>query len=75
MLAPQLASLTRAPGAPPQAEDNVEQHTDEAMASVALLRMKGKLDRLLPRSNTPGTGSFANGESHPATDIAAGVLQ
>ncbi|MFC4763781.1 LTA synthase family protein [Dyella koreensis] len=76
VLAPQLASLTRAPGAPPQAEDHAEQHTDEAMASVALLRMKGKLDRLLPRSNaSSGTGSFANGESHPATDIAAGVPQ
>ncbi|MEV8521527.1 LTA synthase family protein [Dyella marensis] len=51
VLAPQLAALTRAPGAPPQAEDGSEQRTDTAMESVALLRLKGKLDRMLPRAD------------------------
>jgi len=47
----QWAALTRAPGAPPQAEDGSEQRTDTAMESVALLRLKGKLDRMLPRAD------------------------
>ena len=51
VLAPQLAALTRAPGAPPHAEDGSEQRIDAAMESVALLRLKGKLDRMLPRAD------------------------
>ncbi|NII73589.1 phosphoglycerol transferase MdoB-like AlkP superfamily enzyme [Dyella sp. SG562] len=51
VLAPQLAALTRAPGAPPQAEDGSEQRIDAAMESVALLRLKGRLDRMLPRAD------------------------
>lgn len=50
VLATQLAALTRAPGAPPVAEDNTERQTDQAMASVAMLRMKGKLDPLFPKA-------------------------
>ncbi|AHX15681.1 sulfatase [Dyella jiangningensis] len=49
VIAPQLATLTRAPGAPPASEDRDEQTVDQDMANVALLRMKGKLDPLLPR--------------------------
>lgn len=50
VIAPQLAALTRAPGAPPEAEDHSEQQEDDDMANVALLRMKGKLDALLPKA-------------------------
>ena len=49
VIAPQLAALTRAPGAPPEAQDHSEQQEDDDMANVALLRMKGKLDGLLPK--------------------------
>jgi phosphoglycerol transferase MdoB-like AlkP superfamily enzyme len=48
VVAPQLASLTRAPGAPPMPEDAALQQVDHDMASVALLRLRGKLDELLP---------------------------
>lgn len=51
VIAPQLAALTRAPGAPPAGEDRDEQTADQDMANVALLRMKGKLDPLLPRAD------------------------
>ncbi|MGN2248216.1 LTA synthase family protein [Frateuria sp. GZRR35] len=48
VLAPQLAELTRAPGAP-QPEMTAEQKViDRDMASVAMLRLKGKLDALMP---------------------------
>jgi phosphoglycerol transferase MdoB-like AlkP superfamily enzyme len=53
VIAPQLAALTRAPGAPPEAEDNSQQQEDDDMANVALLRMKGKLDALLPKAAMP----------------------
>jgi hypothetical protein len=48
VLAPQLAGLSRAPGAP-QPEMTAEQKVvDHDMASVSLLRLKGKLEALLP---------------------------
>ncbi|WP_232823664.1 LTA synthase family protein [Dyella sp. C9] len=52
VIAPQLATLTRAPGAPPEREDVAERTADDDMANVALLRMKGRLDALLPRAET-----------------------
>ncbi|RDI97004.1 LTA synthase family protein [Dyella solisilvae] len=52
VMAPQLAALTRAPGAPAEPEDAAGQSADEDMANVALLRMKGKLDPLLPKADT-----------------------
>jgi phosphoglycerol transferase MdoB-like AlkP superfamily enzyme len=53
VIAPQLAALTRAPGAPPEAEDDSGRQEDDDMANVALLRIKGKLDALLPRATAP----------------------
>lgn len=53
VLAPSLAKLTRAPGATPPALDAQQQLFDKDMASVAVLRMKGKLDKLLPASLLP----------------------
>ncbi|WP_229238318.1 LTA synthase family protein [Dyella amyloliquefaciens] len=59
VIAPELAALTRAPGAPPASEDRDEKTADQDMANVALLRMKGKLDPLLPRAEvqTAATGA------------------
>ena len=57
VIAPQLAALTHAPGAPPQAEDHSEQQEDDDMANVALLRMKGKLDPLLPKAAAQMAGT------------------
>lgn len=50
---PELAALTRAPGALPIAETGVARQTDRAMASVALLRLKGALAPLLPTPPAP----------------------
>lgn len=50
VLAPSLAQLTRAPGATLPATNAQQQQFDNDMASVAVLRMKGKLDKLLPAS-------------------------
>lgn len=76
VIAPQLATLTRAPGAPPQAEDHAGDTDDQDMAHVALLRLKGRLDALLPR---PEIQTADLGEEHGAIDAidrgSAGVLQ
>jgi phosphoglycerol transferase MdoB-like AlkP superfamily enzyme len=53
VLAPSLAKLTRAPGAPLPPIDAQQKQFDSDMASVAVLRMKGKLDKLLPASLLP----------------------
>jgi hypothetical protein len=48
VLAPQLSAFTRTPGAP-QPEMTAEQQViDRDMASVAMLRLKGKLEALMP---------------------------
>lgn len=59
VLAPSLASLTRAPGAAPPVIDAQQQQFDKDMASVAVLRMKGKLDKLLPASLLPPNTAVA----------------
>lgn len=66
VLAPQLAGLTHAPGAPLAGEAATEQTTDQEMASVAQLRLKGKLNRLMPQL----TGAMASRDAGtaPATD-------
>jgi phosphoglycerol transferase MdoB-like AlkP superfamily enzyme len=66
VIAPQLAALTRAPGAPPEAEDHSEQREDDDMANVALLRMKGKLDTLLPKAQTQTAGVLEDSSWLPA---------
>jgi hypothetical protein len=55
VLAPSLARLTHAPGAASPALDEQQQLFDKDMASVAVLRMKGKLDKLLPASLLPAS--------------------
>ncbi|GLQ98418.1 LTA synthase family protein [Dyella mobilis] len=59
VLAPSLAKLTRAPGAPPAAEDAQQKQFDSEMASVAVLRMKGKLDKHLLASMLPANTAVA----------------
>nr|WP_049623116.1 LTA synthase family protein [Frateuria defendens] len=79
VLAPQLAALTHAPGAPPDNEDGRAQQLDNGMASVAMLRYARKLDKFLPRdvANTPGgtNTAIAHGDSHPEAAVANGVHQ
>ena len=59
VLAPSLAALTRAPGAALPAIDAQQQQFDKDMASVSVLRMKGKLDKLLPASLLPSNTAVA----------------
>jgi phosphoglycerol transferase MdoB-like AlkP superfamily enzyme len=61
VLAPALARLTRAPDGPQATEDAAQRGTDDAMSNIALLRLKGKLDKLLPRDVAVG---------EPATNVA-----
>jgi phosphoglycerol transferase MdoB-like AlkP superfamily enzyme len=65
VLAPQLATLTRTPGAP-QPEMTAEQKVvDQDMASVAMLRLKGKLDALMP-PQLVAAGGAGPGRQPPA---------
>ena len=76
VLAPQLATLTRAPNAPPAAEDPTEQATDKRMANVALLRMKGKLDPLLPKAPLqPNESGVASDERQTNVQATNGAHQ
>jgi phosphoglycerol transferase MdoB-like AlkP superfamily enzyme len=67
VLAPSLATLTRAPGATPPSMDAQQKQFDEDMASVAVLRMKGKLDKVLPASLLPVTTSVAKQDNEEVT--------
>ncbi|WP_404615192.1 LTA synthase family protein [Rhodanobacter hydrolyticus] len=49
-LGPQLAALTRAPGAPQPDEDDATRQLDQSMASVEQLRMSRKLQPLLAKA-------------------------
>ncbi|WP_329742363.1 LTA synthase family protein [Dyella sp. A6] len=67
-LVSQLAMLTRAPGAPPIHETPAQQKLDNEMSSAALLRMKGKLDRLIDAVlQLPATPSATTPAAAPAT--------
>jgi hypothetical protein len=67
VLAPSLAALTRAPGATPPPIDAQQKQFDNDMASVAALRMNGKLDKLLPASLLPPATNLAQGQSAEPT--------
>jgi phosphoglycerol transferase MdoB-like AlkP superfamily enzyme len=68
VLSPQLAPLTRAPGAPLTPEDAREQRTDNGMANVAMLQFQGQLAHLLPAAETlpSETGIAASPQRLPA---------
>lgn len=65
LLVPQLAPLTRAPGAPQVDETPGQQQIDTDMASVALLRMKGKLHKLLPSTAAAAASTGTDGGASP----------
>ncbi|HWU74871.1 MAG TPA: LTA synthase family protein [Rhodanobacter sp.] len=70
LVGPSLAALTAAPGAPPVDESSDLKQLDDAMASVDQLRLKGKLDKLLPTAlSTPANG-IAHGEPAPGQSPA-----
>jgi phosphoglycerol transferase MdoB-like AlkP superfamily enzyme len=73
VLAPSLAKLTRAPGATPPSIDAQQQQFDSDMASVTVLRMKGKLDRLLPASLLPANTAVAKRDDVEAVPAAAAM--
>jgi phosphoglycerol transferase MdoB-like AlkP superfamily enzyme len=64
VLAPSLATLTRAPGANLPELDPQQKQFDNDMASVAVLRMKGKLDKLLPAGLLPTNTVVAKQDSN-----------
>jgi phosphoglycerol transferase MdoB-like AlkP superfamily enzyme len=75
LVGPQLASLTKAPGAPPPAEAGDEQRIDQAMSSVDQLRMSGKLDTLLPKIDTPqASGIVRDDAARPSPPSAPAAL-
>ena len=64
VLAPQLSDLTRAPDAPPAPENAGQRLLDHGMTNVAQLRLKGKLDKLLPETET--AAAIAARTPHPS---------
>ena len=74
LVGPQLAALTKAPGALPPMEDSDQQKIDQAMASVEQLRMSGKLDSLLPKLEVLPTGGIAH-DTVLTTPPASAALQ
>src|SRR5690348_249464 len=63
VLAPQLSGLTRAPDAAPAPETAQQKLLDQGMTNVAQLRLKGKLDKLLPEAES--AAAVATRTSHP----------
>lgn len=76
VLAPSLARLTRAPGTSPIQLDAQQRLLDKDMASVSVLRMNGKLDKLLPASLLPPSAAVAkqdNEEEGTRANAAMGM--
>ena len=71
VLAPQLAALTRAPGAPQPEMTAAQKAIDRDMASVSLLRLKGKLEALLPAQVAAASPTHAG--PAPARPTALGA--
>ncbi len=71
LVGPQLASLTKAPGAPPPAEAGEQQRIDRAMSSVEQLRMSGKLDSMLPKTDATQTSGIARDDAATPSPPAA----
>jgi len=72
VLAPQLASLTAAPGAPLPEMTAEQRVIDQDMASVAMLRLKGKLEALLPAQSS-ATAALPAGGPPPAQTATHGA--
>ncbi|HEX5307241.1 MAG TPA: LTA synthase family protein [Dyella sp.] len=71
LVGPELAPLTRAPDASPAPENAEVKRTDRDMASVAQLRLDGKLDALLP----PDSGAAGLQANLPKPAPSAGPRQ
>ncbi|RCS29223.1 LTA synthase family protein [Rhodanobacter denitrificans] len=74
LVGPQLAVLTEAPGAPPLPEGDDQRQLDAAMGSVGQLRMRGKLDRLLPQPPEPSPANVAHNDEPPTSPPAGAML-
>jgi phosphoglycerol transferase MdoB-like AlkP superfamily enzyme len=74
VLAPSLAALTRAPGATLPPIDAQQQQFDKDMASVAVLRIKGKLDKLLPASLLPSNTVVAKQDNEEQGTPASAAM-
>ena len=72
VIAPPLAALTQAPGAVPPDQESASKATDEEMANVALLRLKGKLGPMLPKAELQ-TADVVDIESGMPSDSADAV--
>jgi len=75
VVAPELGGLTRAPDAPPPPEDAQVQQTDREMSDVALLRLDGKLEQLLPQDRLATTPAASGPSVHGPTDHSIGAAQ
>lgn len=75
VVAPQLAALTHAPGAPEAPEDAAVKYTDTSMGNVALLRMKRKLDPLVAQYAVPDMSMIARQPGNAEDAAAAGASQ
>jgi phosphoglycerol transferase MdoB-like AlkP superfamily enzyme len=60
LVGPELAALTRAPDAPPAAENAQQKKLDEGMRNIADLRLRNKLDRLWPKAAALAAGTTAS---------------
>jgi phosphoglycerol transferase MdoB-like AlkP superfamily enzyme len=74
LVGPQLAALTKAPGAALPTEGSDEQRIDQAMSSVEQLRMSGKLDGLLPKVDTSQTSGIVRDDTGSAPPSAPAAL-
>ncbi|QDE38210.1 LTA synthase family protein [Luteibacter pinisoli] len=75
VVAPAMASLTRAPDAPAAPEDAALKYTDISMSNVAMLRMKRKLDPLVAQFATPDATVLARQPGQAEEEAAAGAGQ
>ena len=71
LLGPQLAALTRAPGAPQPDEDAATRQLDQSMASVEQLRMNRKLQAVLAKvvEGTPAPAAIVHTAPAPSTAV------
>ncbi len=73
VVAPQLSPLTRAPNAQPVPEDAQQLALDQGMTNVAQLRLKGKLQQLMPDGDTEA--ELAARMPHPQAQTPNGASQ
>jgi len=69
LVGPELAALTRTPGAPQMAENDKEKQLDHAMASVNQLRIDNELDTMLPKPLPATPATIAHEGADPAGSV------